>query len=535
MDYKFQAPFSYPEAMKESFAPNQVLTEDTHSDGTPKSKGNAFDLTRRKEDRPVVNKNHDVKKVSTGTVYTRKSETFDKDNAPAGEGTVAAPKRGRGRPPGKYGSYKKKIKEALESHSVLESEQLDELSKKTLGSYINKAVDNSSTHRIYGLMRKSEAGSFLDKAVNSSSAKNKQEFYQAKDNATKDYIDSARKANKRDDGIKKAANRLTKEDLDEMTQDEFDDLVENFEQLDELSKNTLGSYVKKAAFDARNSGAIAGYSAARSSEAARDGYEFTSDSEAKRSLKNSKKADDRLRGIVKATKRLTKEDFESNINEGLNDDDYYIVHRDKKHIVKNIGKIRVPFGMNPLSNPQIKDYIDSADKKHGSGHTAAKGNELKYLKGYKNLNEDLAVGTKVQVEGKIGTVEHSIGSTVMVRLEEGLKSFHSDNVKLVQQGVKDNTLIEGVSWDRWDTQHQPIEKENIGTWVISLNEDGYRYGQVEGKDYFNVKGNGMDAALAAQDLAKESGKTAYILEAFTPEEDKDALTFSKIVRSAFSV
>ena len=36
------------------------------------------------------------------------------------------------------------------------------------------------------------------------------------------------------------------EDFEAMNQDEFDAVVENFEQLDELSKATLGSYIKKA-------------------------------------------------------------------------------------------------------------------------------------------------------------------------------------------------------------------------------------------------------------------------------------------------
>jgi hypothetical protein len=40
---------------------------------------------------------------------------------------------------------------------------------------------------------------------------------------------------------------LTEEDLDLMSEEQLDELVENFEELDELSKATLGSYVKKSA------------------------------------------------------------------------------------------------------------------------------------------------------------------------------------------------------------------------------------------------------------------------------------------------
>ena len=39
---------------------------------------------------------------------------------------------------------------------------------------------------------------------------------------------------------------LKESDLEAMDQDEFDAIVENFEQLDEISKKVLGSYIKKA-------------------------------------------------------------------------------------------------------------------------------------------------------------------------------------------------------------------------------------------------------------------------------------------------
>ena len=127
---------------------------------------------------------HDVKKTETGTRYTRQTDSDGASKYPDAEGTVEAPKRGRGRPPGKYGSYKErsaetnaaakakqaasraankaKLKESfteedwaelvedftteqefLDFQDLLqceEFEQLDELSKSTLGSYA-KAID----------------------------------------------------------------------------------------------------------------------------------------------------------------------------------------------------------------------------------------------------------------------------------------------------------------------------------------------------------------------------------------------------------
>jgi hypothetical protein len=106
---------------------------------------------------------HVVKKVSTGTVYTKQ---FDKDGVSKGTGDDAAkkaegaPKRGRGRP------KKDKFAEAVEFLLALSEEkfddmmeegfdafiesyeQLDELSKSTLGSYAKKAKTDI-THRSY--------------------------------------------------------------------------------------------------------------------------------------------------------------------------------------------------------------------------------------------------------------------------------------------------------------------------------------------------------------------------------------------------
>ena len=94
-----------------------------------------------------------------------------------------------------------------------EYEQLDELSRKTLGSYVRKASDKAREHAFYG-------------AVAFTKGKLGQKDYHAK------------KEEKRDRGIHKAVDRLAKEEV---------------EHLDELSKSTLGSYVKKASHSSNDS------------------------------------------------------------------------------------------------------------------------------------------------------------------------------------------------------------------------------------------------------------------------------------------
>lgn len=145
---------------------------------------------------------HDVKKTSTGTVYTKQ---FDKDGMSKGTGDDAAkkaegaPKRGRGRP------KKDKFAEAVEFLLALSEEhfddmmeegfdtfledfeQLDELSKSTLGSYIKMATNKIPS----GL------------AVNAHQAG-------AEPTGSKARKGFLAKAHKRIDGIAKATDRLTK-------------------------------------------------------------------------------------------------------------------------------------------------------------------------------------------------------------------------------------------------------------------------------------------------------------------------------------
>ena len=130
-----------------------------------------------------------------------------------------------------------------------EVEQIDELSKKTLGSYVKKATGDAVT-KAY------KAGDVRDK------------------DSGKNYM----KALGRQIGISKATTKLAKEEV---------------EELDEISKKTLGSYVKKASYDAASNAA-----------------KFGANEPDKKGGSAFVKAHNRLRGITKATDRLTKEEVE---------------------------------------------------------------------------------------------------------------------------------------------------------------------------------------------------------------------------------
>jgi hypothetical protein len=109
----------------------------------------------------------------------------------------------------KYGNPVKNVakhlaKKAMNAQKNEEVEVIDELSKATMGSYINKAATKMGSQGV-------TAG--LKIAADEKSSKNFKDM------------------GKREKGIARAVKKLTKED---------------FEQVDEISKATLGSYVKKA-------------------------------------------------------------------------------------------------------------------------------------------------------------------------------------------------------------------------------------------------------------------------------------------------
>jgi hypothetical protein len=141
------------------------------------------------------------------------------------------------------------------------AEQIDEVSKATLGRYINKAKDSIDT------------------------ASYRQGHKEAHGSSSKPL---EKKLTKRHKGISTAVNKLTKEES---------------EQIDELSKATLGSYVKKAQAK----------TLAHGMEMQRniDDFEDTKDAE--------RKVNNRFKGVSKAVDKLTKEeqDFVDSLNDEM--------------------------------------------------------------------------------------------------------------------------------------------------------------------------------------------------------------------------
>jgi hypothetical protein len=168
--------------------------------------------------------------------------------------------------------------EEIEEFMVSEEfEQLDELSKSTLGSYVNKASDSAT---------KSASGS-TSFAFRSTAAKNPR----VKAAAEKYSNEDEAKKQKRLSGIGKAVKKLTKEDI---------------EQIDELKKSTLGSYVKKASTDLHHSSFEHGEDEHRQYGDAEDDPEREADMK-----KRERDIENRRKGINRAATKLSKESIDS--------------------------------------------------------------------------------------------------------------------------------------------------------------------------------------------------------------------------------
>lgn len=111
---------------------------------------------------------------------------------------------------------------------VESAELLDELSKKTLGNYINKSVDDSAHNRAYGAYLHDKLNDTTQKLRKTSVKAKRDAFMDQIDDQKKDLKKAMQKALKRDAGVKTAANKLAKEDIDLGALFEGHDLTEDF-------------------------------------------------------------------------------------------------------------------------------------------------------------------------------------------------------------------------------------------------------------------------------------------------------------------
>jgi len=206
-----------------------------------------------------------------------------------------------------------------------EAEQIDEISKGTLGRYINKAKDSIDT------------------------ASYRQGHKEAHGSSSKPL---EKKLTKRHKGISAAVSKLTKEDA---------------EQIDELSKATMGRYVNKAAERMSTQGVTAG-------------LKIAADEKSKKNFDTIAK---RQKGISTAVSKLTKE--EQDFVDSLNNEIF-----EKADPYDIAGMIKKAKAKNDPNHPAMKHVAAIEDiKKHG-GALSVQGDHVRSL--IKALGEDANIG-----------------------------------------------------------------------------------------------------------------------------------------------
>lgn len=418
---------------------------------------------------------------------------------------------------------------------------ISELKKSTLGSYIKKASERVSDDRF-------DTG--FDTGYSAADG--------YKSSVSKESFRKDSKALKRVQNIKKATDKLTKEDLDQMSSDEIGNLIENIGQLDELSRKTLAMYTAMAASDARSKTASAKDLESESKyyrdNAAGSGVESHMRKVSSDLKNSSKKADDkaqkRMSGVFKAASRLatntrvTKEEVEA-IEELSKDTlmSYY-----NKSAIDAYDHSRKALDAFDAGDKEADDkHFKKMNSRFAGMHKAIrKGNLSK-----KDINlpkdimaESCKVGDPVIVRTAQGDKEGKVNDITNTHIGvkhpnvKGIIHYHPEYVKKHVKEDVDETLIEGVSWERWERSHsgsKEVKKSNRGQWMISKHKDGYRYGHKEGEDHITVNGTGKEAAQKGAEWAKEKGHhTAYVLESFLEEEKKPDFTLSSIANSALT-
>jgi predicted RNA binding protein YcfA (HicA-like mRNA interferase family) len=413
---------------------------------------------------------------------------------------------------GQYGSRGKEVmyatatklaKEEFSEDILEELEQIEELSKSTLGSYIKKAARSANA-------RSSLSGRFDNEAEHG------KDYKQIASNE-KLASDFAKDARKRVKGISKATDRLTKEEAEQIDELSKSTLMsyakkaeaeagehgkkaiaawekgdkeadekhfkkmsarsggagmaaykasmknEEAEQIDELSKSTLGSYIKKAARSA----------SARSSLSGRFDNEAEYGKDYKQIASNEKLASDfakdarkRITGINKATDRLAKEELD--LDEAMKP---YVSgdHKDGWSILDSKGKEVKKF--------HHSDYVDHpiADKK-----AAAKNDAMAYLKkNFSKLSEEtldeMTRGkeyTKAQLMDKIksgnweATTDIKPGKHVELRHHSGKRV-----VVQVKHDMSENTLNGEILLGLCE---EMIDRDDFDNRIRAYKKAGYK-------------------------------------------------------------
>ena len=266
-----------------------------------------------------------------------------------------------------YDAYKKSNKSKKNASEFKESTQLDELSPNTLHRYIKKAAPDVAARTMSAVSPNQSAetkkhASKLGKRISgitsaSGRLADKANMHEASDVTMKQL------QKKFNDGTHEAMNdpkpgyhvELRNTKTGKRTTHY---VKEETEQIDEISKKTLGSYIKKASQSAVERHAVADRLNRRAFDVDNKDSERYFDA----SDRAYKKHKNRLAGIAKASDRLTKEEFDLNeaVKVGamhLHDGSSVTVTREMADVLNNVLE-----QLNPMNRVKMEEKMHTSKK-----------------------------------------------------------------------------------------------------------------------------------------------------------------------------
>ena len=336
----------------------------------------------------------------------------------------------------KMAKYRKMTKEEVES--------LDELSKKTYADYINKAHYQSQNAARRSTHHALQAGGEGKDAPH-------QRAETKKHAAWRDYW--AKIGDKRDAGINKALNRLTKEEV---------------ESLDELSKKTYGSYIKKASVNAfgHHADAVnAEHEQSRQDRIHRDTEGVMATSGVKRTAGDEQKRKDRIQGRLAG---LESHKYDATPVTGSGD----AMH----HLMKGIKRLK---GIATATNKLTKEEVESLDELKQSTYQSYHDKALTQ----KGRGKGLYAATKILKKHKeteaakmaSAKAEYHQGETQGLNTKKGIKQASRKvfkNTQVVHDPNTGETRFHGDQYENFSLEEMMTRKhfQQVAD-VIKSHED----------------------------------------------------------------
>ena len=316
--------------------------------------------------------------------------------------------------------------------------QLDEISKKTLASYIPKAAQSS---RLQGQI----ATDFDNKSKAARNPQNKASYERL-------HMKYKNKAWDREDNIAKAANKLAKEEV---------------EQIEEISKKTLGSYVTKAHNQTVQHASNKAFKQGRGDK---DQFDFASQYERKDTNRN--------KGIATAVKKLAKEEVQ-------------IDEISKSTLARYIPSAARDVGSHTYAGKEHGEWANhytkagdwAAAEKHSKGAHADFKKANKRIAGIDKATKKLATQKEeVQIEeATVKTGKYSWGT-----------------MKTVHHGASFSIPLH-------PEHHQPIAKLKHGESHSFKDETGAKWKATRDNDTVHFSGNTGKTSVKHSDLQESRG------------------------------